>query len=141
MLSLNNASIYQIGSEITAIDENLPGNPVDPALITEIQRIRITDNMQQDDTDRFIVNYLTIPIEQGTAPNYPPYRQIVDLSISYDSGVTWSATVRKELNLQAIRKNILNWNKLGSCNCITLKFRFWGFNRFVAYNGIMEVKT
>ena len=188
MLSLNNASLYEFSSDITVIDENIPPTPIspgyDPNLVFDMQRIRITENIQQDDTDKFIVNYLVLPIEQGNDPRVTglslnvinniitesffvppetdiiteqgfdivdedswlglpayviPYQPRVDLSISLDSGITWSNTVGRELNPVGLRKNILNWNKLGACNCITYKFRFWGMDRFVVNNAVMEI--
>lgn len=183
MLNINNASIYETSTNITTYNENIaPAN--DPTQNHEIQRIRITDNMAQDDSDRFIANYLAITIEQGNDPNvtgfsyaepvpiitegifapanYPilteqgfnitlesvfshgdpyviPYIPFVDLSVSLDGGVTWSANVRRLLNPVGHRKNILSWNKLGSMNYLTFKFRFWGLDRFVVNNGIVEI--
>ena len=185
MLNLNNCSIYETSTDITVIDENL-SPAVDPELIHVIQRIRITENIMQEDSDKFIVNYLAVTIEQGNDPDVTglsldmidpiitesiftppdtqiitedgfdivsqdswhgeaayvaPYQPRVDLSISLDGGITWSATVSRELNPSGYRKNILNWNRLGACNSITFKFRFWGTNRFVVNNGVIEVKS
>ena len=185
MLSLNNASLYETSTDITVIDENIsPAN--DPTQIFDMQRLRITENIMQEDSDKFIVNYLAITLEQGNDPTVTglslnmidpvitesiftppdtqtitedgfeivtqdswhgagayvaPYQPRVDLSISYDGGITWSATVSRELNPSGYRKNILNWNRLGACNSITFKFRFWGTNCFVVNNGIIEVKS
>ncbi len=184
MLSLNNASIYETSTDITVIDENI-APAIDPTQIFAIQRIRITETIQQDDSDKFIVNYLAVIMEQGadpavtglsldmldpiisesifpppetqliteqgfpimdqdswhSAPAYiAPYQPRVDLSISLDGGITWSATVSKELNPSGLRKNILNWNRLGACNSMTFKFRFWGLGRFVVNNGVVEIK-
>jgi hypothetical protein len=188
MLSLNNCSLYEFSSDITVIDENIPPTPIslgyDPLLVFDMQRIRICENIQQKDSDKFIVNYLAVTIEQGNDPRVStlslgginniitesfftppetdiitewgddvvdenswfgadhytlPYQPRVDLTISQDSGITWSATVGRGLNPIGFRKNILNWNKLGACNCITLKFRFWGMDRFVVNNGVMEI--
>lgn len=178
-ISLNNGKLYQISSSIPYIDENVTGE-TDPDKIYDMQFIRITDNYQQPDTDRFIVNRLTVPIEQGTDPNLNelslrtpayvteqaytppgavfvtedghfffvpegftqalPYHPRVDLSISSDAGVTWSNTVAYPLNPLGYRKNIMNWNRLGACNTITFKFRFWARHYFVVSNGVMELK-
>jgi hypothetical protein len=186
MLNINNAAIYETSTDITVYNENVPNQPVDPTLIFEIQRIRITDNTAQDDSDKFKVNMVAVTIEQGqdvnfaaqnlaiidtiisedftTPPLWPiitewdfdivdedswlgaaafviPYQPRVDLSISLDGGITWSATVGRGLNPVGFRKNILQWNKLGVCNYITFKFRFWGLSRFVVNNGIMEISA
>lgn len=75
------------------------------------------------------------------APNFViPYEQRVDLAISIDGGNTWSNYVGQTLNPIGFRKNMINWNRLGGCNSITLKLRFWGLTRFVVSNGILEVR-
>ncbi len=80
MLSLNNASLYEISTDITVIDENIPLFPIDPdfdpLLVFEIQRIRICENIQQEDGDKFIVNYFSMIMEQGCDPN------VSDLSLN-----------------------------------------------------------
>jgi hypothetical protein len=78
---------------------------------------------------------LGIPL--GDLP--PPYQPRVDLSISRDGGITWSNTVARYLNPVAIRQNIINWENMGTCNSLTLKLRFWGLDRFVAYDGVAEL--
>jgi len=175
--SINNACIYSIDTDITVINENVPGQTLDPALVFDMQRIRITDNMIQPNSDRFVVNRLTLTIEQGQDPNaFPPsnityviteqgdlvlsewgvpivtedswgggptytmpYQPRVDLSISKDSGVTWSNTVGRQLNPIGYRQNILHWDSLGACNTITFKFRFWTTARTVIGPCSMEI--
>lgn len=68
-----------------------------------------------------------------------PYRPRVDMTISRDGGISWSNTVKRELNPVAIRQNIINWENLGSCNSMTIKLRFWGTSRFVVWNGMMQI--
>ena len=68
-----------------------------------------------------------------------PYQPRVDLTVSRDSGITWSNTVSRNLNPIGMRQNILNWENLGACNSLTLKLRFWGLSRFVANNGMVEL--
>jgi hypothetical protein len=60
-VSLNNGRLYRINSDITVIDENIVGFSADN--IYDMQRIRITENYAQDDSDRFIANRLTLTIE------------------------------------------------------------------------------
>ena len=186
-LSLNNASLYEVSTDIPLIDENIVESfdpTYDENLVFETQKIRITENSYLPDTDRFVVNYLALMIEQGCDPNImgatidntipiiteitfpqseypiitesgilivmeeswnnasvftPPYQPRVDLTLSYDSGITWTNTIGRELNPIGYRRNILNWNKLGACNSVTFKFRFWGISRFVVNNAIMEI--
>lgn len=68
-----------------------------------------------------------------------PYRQAVDLAISVDGNATWSNYVRRELNPLGYRRNIIQWERLGACNEIALKLKFWGFGRVVASGGTMEI--
>ena len=75
----------------------------------------------------------------GQSSYTPPYQPRVDLTLSYDDGATWSATVSKALNPVGYRKNILNWNRLGACNSLIIKLRFWGSGRLVAGNGMLEI--
>lgn len=75
-VSLNNGSIYQESTDITVYNENLPGAPVNNALIYVIPRTRITENIEADDTDRFRINRFVMPIEQGNDPGFS------DLSIN-----------------------------------------------------------
>ena len=76
----------------------------------------------------------------NSKPSYTmPYQPRVDLSISYDDGATWSATVSKELNPVGYRKNILNFNRLGAANSLIFKIRFWGTGRVIAGQGMLEV--
>ncbi len=178
--SLNNGSIYVIDTDITVIDENVPGQAVDQNLIYDMQRVRITDNMIQPGSDRFVVSRLTLTIEQGQDPEVTglslnnvtyivteegdlvlsewgaplvteeswggqssytmPYQPRVDLSISKDSGITWSNTVGRGLNPVGYRQNILHWDSLGACNSVTFKFRFWGRARFVVGSCVMEIR-
>lgn len=67
------------------------------------------------------------------------YRPRVDLSISKDSGITWSNYVARALNPIGKRKNIITWNNMGSCNDFTIKLRFITRSSVVAYNGFVEI--
>jgi len=68
-----------------------------------------------------------------------PYCPAVDVSISIDGGETWSNWVRRQLNPVGIRQNILNWENMGNCNELTIRLAFWGMDRFVAYDGVVEL--
>lgn len=69
----------------------------------------------------------------------PPYIPRVDLSISFDGGISFGNTVGRNLNPVGIRQNILNWENMGMCNSWTPQLRFYGTDRFVAYDGVMEM--
>lgn len=180
-VSLNNASLYESSTNYVTYDENI--DEENPELVSEIQRIRICDNIRAENSARFVANALVVTIEQGNdsaytslsgisneymiaeitseailteagskiyiegaivnergAYNTPAmiYRPRVDLSISYDGGVTFGNTVARELNPVGRRKNILTWEKMGAANDMTMKFRFWGNSRWVVNNGILD---
>lgn len=73
-ISLRNAALYQLSSDITVIDENLPQTssttPHNSELVYDIQRMRITSNVRQETSARFVANSLVITLEQGTDVNY-----------------------------------------------------------------------
>jgi hypothetical protein len=114
---------------VTGLSINSPGQDL---LITEDlftppdDTIYTEAGQQMADEDSSDIASLTIP-----------YQPRVDLTVSRDSGVSWSNTVSRNLNPIGIRQNILNWENLGACNSLTLKLRFWGLSRFVANNGMV----
>jgi hypothetical protein len=72
-------------------------------------------------------------------PVYPAYQPRVDLSLSFDGGITWGNTVSRPLNTVGHRQNIISWYRLGLANDLTLKFKFFGQSRFIVYNGSVDV--
>ena len=70
-----------------------------------------------------------------------PYVPRVDMAYSVDGGKTWSPYVSQPLRFDAVRQNIVQWQNLGACNDIVLKFFFWIKGHVVATSGIMEVRT
>ena len=67
-----------------------------------------------------------------------PYQPRVDVSVSRDSGYSWSNIVGRNLNAQGYGQNILNWDKMGSSNSLTIKIYFVGLYRFIAYSGFVD---
>lgn len=63
----------------------------------------------------------------------------VDMSFSKNGNQTFSNIVSKNLNPQGVFRNQIRWWRMGQANEFTIKLRFWGFQRFVAQNGIAEV--
>lgn len=177
-VSLNNGSLYELSSDITTYNDNLPGarNP-DLNINHPIQRIRITEPVRMPDSARFIANTLVFTIEQGHDDFFVDFGEIiiigedgtpmisqdgiqiipengrdpnafvgylrsrVDLAISRDGGYTYGNYVSRELNKLAERRNIFNYQRMGAANDLRFKFRFWGFNRFVVGNGVLEIKS
>ena len=64
---MNNGSIYQTSTDITFIDDNLPGNS-DPTLVHTIQRVRICENLVLPGSARYIANSFIMTVEQGNDP-------------------------------------------------------------------------
>lgn len=73
-ISLRNAALYRMGSDITVINENLPQtsaeSPFNQALVYDMQRMRITSNIRLANSSRFIANSLVITLEQGCDEDY-----------------------------------------------------------------------
>lgn len=65
--------------------------------------------------------------------------EAVDLSISRDGGVNFGNQLRKNMNETGNRKSRFIYYRLGIANDTTFMLQFWGFGRFVAFNGIVEV--
>lgn len=66
-------------------------------------------------------------------------RPAVDLRLSKNGNQSFSNAVRKYLNPQGVYRNRLQYHRLGFANEITLEFRFWGLNRFVVKDGVLQV--
>lgn len=63
----------------------------------------------------------------------------IDMSYSIDGGKTWSLYISQDLNYDAYRQNIVQWERMGACNDIVFKFRFWMKSHVVANNAVLEV--
>jgi hypothetical protein len=64
----------------------------------------------------------------------------VDLSISTDGGASFGSDFRYWLNPIGLRKNKIQWWQLGLANDFTCQFKFWGLGRFVATDGIVNIR-
>ncbi len=73
-ISLNNAALYELSSDITVIDENLPRlsatDDYNPDLVYDLQKLRITSNTRQANSTRYRANSLTVTVEQGCDDEY-----------------------------------------------------------------------
>lgn len=139
-VSLVDGNIYELNSEFTNYEYGKNANNDD--IFYEIPRIRICKSVRLPDSSRFIVNNLTFTLEQGTDPNNYnnfTYTPRVDLTVSKDGGETFGSTVSKNINPIGIRKNRLIFWNLGAANDFTPQFRFWGFGRFVATDGLTSM--
>jgi len=66
-------------------------------------------------------------------------RPRVDLSFSKNGNQSFSNVVGRELNAIGHYRNQIRWWRMGQANEFTIQLRFWGFQRFVAQNGVAEV--
>jgi hypothetical protein len=64
----------------------------------------------------------------------------VDLSISTDGGESFGSYVPYNMNALGHRRNMIRWWQLGLANDFVAQFRFWGFGRFVATDGEINVR-
>lgn len=161
-VSLNDGNLYQMSSNFTDYDY---GSDV----VKEIPRIRIPKNVQMPDQSRFIAGYVGFTIEQGQfdypdintefdlttqdglllttqngvliggGENFTNNVPRIDLSLSKDGGVNWGSDVGIKMRPLGLRQNKLMWWSLGAANDLTPQFRFYGFGRFVATNGVLGV--
>lgn len=65
----------------------------------------------------------------------------VDLSISTDGGATFGNEWAYYLPAIGHRKNRLMWWQAGIANDFVPQFKFWGMGRFVATNGVANIRT
>jgi hypothetical protein len=170
-VSLNDAGIYEMGTEFIDynynLDENIRGE--------EIPRIRIPATIRRPNSSIFRVGMFTFWIEQGVNTFYrddlpvcngllitemgepivtetglpimtesgtcftQDNRPRVDMSFSKNGNQSFSNVVGRELNRNGVYRNQLRWWRMGQANEFTPQLRFWGFQRFVAHNGICEV--
>jgi len=73
-------------------------------------------------------------------PYYVYTEPRIDLSISTDGGDSFGSDFPYVLNPLGRRKNRLMWWQLGIANDLVLQFKFWGLGRFVATDGILNIR-
>ncbi len=88
---------------------------------------------QHQDPDDF--KYLIF--EQGNLQYITPR---VDLSISIDGGQSFSSFYGIDLPPLGQRRNKLQWWQLGAANDMVCMFEFWSLGRFVATDGLLNIR-
>lgn len=78
-------------------------------------------------------------VEGGNCTDDIIERPRVDLTFSKTGNQTFSNGVGRELNPEGVYRNQMQWYRLGFANEITFQLRFWGLNRFVVNNGVLEI--
>lgn len=66
-------------------------------------------------------------------------RPRVDMSFSKNGNQSFSNIVSRNLNAAGNYRNQIRWWRMGQANEFTVQLRFWGFQRFVASDGIAEI--
>lgn len=125
-VSLKDGNIYQIASTIYTLDGH------------EIPRFRILKHIRLPTGDRFRIKNITITMEQGILENenkrdladLSASAPRIDISLSKDGGESYWNVAPKKMNTFGRRENVLNFWNLGSGNDITVKFAFWGNQRW-----------
>lgn len=139
----DDSSQFRANTFVFTIEQGNDRNVTELSLIANQQDLLITESTFSPADSTIYTEYgIAVADEDNPAivgSSQIPYQPRVDLTVSRDSGITWSNTVSRTLNPVGKRQNILNWENLGSCNSLTLKLKFWGLSRFVANNGYVEV--
>lgn len=71
--------------------------------------------------------------------DYLIYQPGIDFSFSKDGGVTYSNEVRNILQYTGHRVNQLTWDRMGTANDFTPKFKFWGKYDYFVGDATLEV--
>ena len=66
------------------------------------------------------------------------YSECIDLRVSRDGGESFSSAIRYYMNPTGQRKSRLIFWRLGQANDLTIQIQFIGFQRFIAFDGIVE---
>jgi hypothetical protein len=136
-VSKNNGNLYAFDTIFTTYDG------------AEIPRIRTCKSIRNIQQEPVIINDCGFTIETGET-NYLQQTLSnssiatdtprVDLSISIDGGEHFSSYDPQILPAIGQRINKLAWWQLGWSNDWVPQFRFWGFSRFVATDGYVNIR-
>ena len=128
-VSLNGPNLFEFGTQYTNFNYGA-GN------ISEIPRIRICSPIRLPSQRMFIIKSVGFTVENGQ-PN--DGSQVIDLMISRDGGQTFGNSWRMPMNPTGYAKSRMIWQRCGQANDASVQLQFWGFQRFVATQGEVEV--
>lgn len=137
-VSFRGGNLYDFGTEFTNFNYG-------DGIIHEIPRLRVTPPLRLPSQAMFIIKEVGFTIENGQPNTYTTSNgqvsasEAVDLSISRDGGESFGNSWRKEMNPTGKRQNRFRWQQCGQANDTTYQFRFSGFGRFVAFDGVVSV--
>lgn len=86
-------------------------------------------------------NFVLIAQQNGNTGFGPLSLPHIDLSISTDGGATFGNEWAYVLPPIGYRKNRLMWWQCGIANDFVPQFKFWGMGRFVATDGVANIRT
>lgn len=112
------------------------GGPI--FFITEDENFLITENEMNLVSEQNSDEFAFLIAEQDDIAYVTPR---VDLSISIDGGEHFSSYASYDLPALGYRKNKLIWWQLGAANDLVCQFRFWGLGRFVATDGLVNIRV
>jgi len=152
-ISLNNGSLYEMGTDFTSYDENIHPRRHPNYDLTQnniIPRQVIGDTFRLPGRpDTFRACRFNLLMEQGEDENYSElaaqiqvgldYTPKVSLSYSKNGAVTYSEEVPRTMNYRAHPENITQWQRFGRMNEFTHKLKFWTYGRVVVGNAILEI--
>jgi hypothetical protein len=136
-VSINDGHIYEMGTDFISYNYD-----TDTSLQGEtIPRVRVCNTIRVEDNSIFRVGRFTFWLDQGTSafPYLSTETAKIDMSFSKNGNHTYSNIVSRELNPQGKFRNRLDWNRMGHANEFTIQLRFWGLNKIVAKQGVVEV--
>lgn len=122
-VSFKDGDLYELNSNYTTNDGE------------EFPRIRITGAIRSPNNEQYIANRFSLLIEQGSSNESAR----VDVSTSRDGGIVFGNYVGTWIQPLAIRKNKFVLNSMGAANELILQLRFYGKERFVVSNGLLEI--
>jgi hypothetical protein len=133
-VSLNGGDLFEFGTNITDIEYSNGTRHIIP-------QVRITSPIRLPDQSMYIIKSLSFAIENGQQedPILPNTSAAIDLSVSRNGGESFGTTVRIDMNPNGKRISRLIYQRLGQSNDTTFQIRFIGYQRFVAFNGIVEI--
>lgn len=138
-VSLDDGSFYEMGEQFVTYNYSLASTDIGD----EIPRIRVCNTIRKPDTNTFRAGRFTFLLEQGVTDYYinsnNPIHPRIDMTISKNGGQSFSNAVSRYLNPQGVYRNEIHWDRLGRSNELTIQLKFWGLQRFVVKNGIVEV--
>lgn len=134
-VSLIDGNVYKLASTIYTLNGH------------EMPRFRILKNLSLPSGDRFVVRNINLTMEQGILENenkqdlalLPSLVPRIDLSLSKDGGEHYWNVSPHKMNRFGKRPNVCNFWNLGSFNDCTLKFAFWGNQRWCIKQGFGSI--